>query len=536
MTLIDIMLVVIASLWILTIASVGIGTWTHDGWGCLGFVVFVASIPAAILWAGVSYTTCIILWLFLLAVLTALIARLVEVRGRKKSRRGDTRVLASLGSALLAVVLWLREYGGTSWNWAIKHWAWILVSVAVLALAALCWFLLVLQKRRALEAARQAHAVYLSSIQQERDAQALREQDARRREEHERHRLLREHELEESDRKREREREELDRKREREREEARQDREYWQQYREIASQLDDKWSLVMRARDAATACPKEELIARTDDFLTQLYRKSAGMIGQPVRLQDVAGNDQTQLAEALFTSLRLHRQGYVKVHSPHLPDSARPYLTSEDNPDRHARSTLGSQPILPRIDVREDEMPILEPYHKTPPTRPAQADKSVFRRHLTRNNSGHPHASCRTLWCEHISVTEKGVALLVQYRDNSATQFIEEMIVQGDNFSNIGAGANIQNRINKSTLTTSVGSARDLAGEETAAALMRLSEIIEAAGSEEATERFNRLTEELDRPRPEKGVLKLFWQGITEALPGVSGLIEIGEKLAKLFV
>lgn len=108
--------------------------------------------------------------------------------------------------------------------------------------------------------------------------------------------------------------------------------------------------------------------------------------------------------------------------------------------------------------------------------------------------------------------------------------------MQGDNFSNIGAGANIQNRINKSTLTTSVGSARDLAGEETAAALMRLSEIIEAAGSEEATERFNRLTEELDRPRPEKGVLKLFWQGITEALPGVSGLIEIGEKLAKLFV
>ena len=60
--------------------------------------------------------------------------------------------------------------------------------------------------------------------------------------------------------------------------------------------------------------------------------------------------------------------------------------------------------------------------------------------------------------------------------------------MQGDSFSNIGAGATI---INRSNLTNSLNAARQNAGEDTANASQSVSEIVEKSGNADAADSLN---------------------------------------------
>jgi len=104
--------------------------------------------------------------------------------------------------------------------------------------------------------------------------------------------------------------------------------------------------------------------------------------------------------------------------------------------------------------------------------------------------------------------------------------------MQGDSFSNIGAGATI---INRSTLANSLNVAKATAGEDVAEALAKVAELIELSSNNEAADNFAALSEELTKPQPKKSLMKTFWNGIREALPNVKELVELGDTIGKLF-
>ena len=106
-----------------------------------------------------------------------------------------------------------------------------------------------------------------------------------------------------------------------------------------------------------------------------------------------------------------------------------------------------------------------------------------------------------------------------------------EIFMEGDIFSNIGAGATV---VNRSSLNNSLNSIKISHGDEVTEALARLSEIVEQSGNREAAENFNALTDELSQQQPRKSLVKSFWNGIRDALPAVKDILEIGAKLAPL--
>jgi hypothetical protein len=107
-----------------------------------------------------------------------------------------------------------------------------------------------------------------------------------------------------------------------------------------------------------------------------------------------------------------------------------------------------------------------------------------------------------------------------------------EVTVEGDYFSNIGAGATV---VNKSALANSLNSIGKQAGGDAADALARLARIVEESGNQDAIDNFNALSEEIVRSQPKRNLLKAFWNAINAALPGIEKLAEIGVALSKVF-
>ncbi|GAB3186804.1 hypothetical protein FHX75_111310 [Micromonospora palomenae] len=133
------------------------------------------------------------------------------------------------------------------------------------------------------------------------------------------------------------------------------------------------------------------------------------------------------------------------------------------------------------------------------------------------------HRLMQVLNIEQLRVTASSINL----------QSAQEVTVEGDSFSHIGSGATI---VNRSTLTNSLNSVKESAGEDVAAALAELADLVEKSGNADATDNFNALSAELERPEPKKSLLKSFWNGITSALGPITQLVEIGDKLSKVFV
>jgi hypothetical protein len=108
---------------------------------------------------------------------------------------------------------------------------------------------------------------------------------------------------------------------------------------------------------------------------------------------------------------------------------------------------------------------------------------------------------------------------------------IKEFNVNGDTFSNIGAGAVI---VNRSTLTNALNITKTQHGVEAEHALQALAAAVETASSPEAAESLNELTEELAKPEPSSHRVRTWLNAITSALPNVAQVATATATLAQL--
>lgn len=90
--------------------------------------------------------------------------------------------------------------------------------------------------------------------------------------------------------------------------------------------------------------------------------------------------------------------------------------------------------------------------------------------------------------------------------------------------------------VNRSIVQHAFNKVKDEHDEETAKALLRIEEAINNSGNKEAVENFESFNEELAKPTPKKSILKTLWKGTLEALPELTKLIDMIEKIEKLFV
>ena len=96
----------------------------------------------------------------------------------------------------------------------------------------------------------------------------------------------------------------------------------------------------------------------------------------------------------------------------------------------------------------------------------------------------------------------------------------DEIHIEGsrdDVFGNV-TNANI---INKSTIQNAFNKVKSEHDEETSKALIKIAEFIEKSNEPAAGALFNSLTDELNKPQPDKSKLKSFWSGIQNVLPSI---------------
>jgi hypothetical protein len=117
------------------------------------------------------------------------------------------------------------------------------------------------------------------------------------------------------------------------------------------------------------------------------------------------------------------------------------------------------------------------------------------------------------------------------HRGGGITIFTEA-VVQGDNFSNIGAGATI---VNRSTVQNAFNRVQQAHGDEVAQALKTVEEEVNKSGSKDAADNFNAFNEELSKQEPKKPVLSALWAGVVAALPALTQMADVVAKITKLF-
>ena len=107
-----------------------------------------------------------------------------------------------------------------------------------------------------------------------------------------------------------------------------------------------------------------------------------------------------------------------------------------------------------------------------------------------------------------------------------------EAVVQGDNFSNIGAGATI---VNRSTVQNAFNRVQQAHGDDVAQALKQVETEVNKSGNKEAADNFNAFSEELGKSEPKKPVLAALWAGVAGALPALLQMADVVSKITKLF-
>ena len=96
---------------------------------------------------------------------------------------------------------------------------------------------------------------------------------------------------------------------------------------------------------------------------------------------------------------------------------------------------------------------------------------------------------------------------------------------------------NIQNTtvINKSIVEKSFNKVKKEYNEEVAKSLIEIAEFIEESGDIPAGILFDNFNEELNKPQPDKSILRKMWDGIEKTIPSIATISEIIAKLAPLF-
>jgi hypothetical protein len=114
--------------------------------------------------------------------------------------------------------------------------------------------------------------------------------------------------------------------------------------------------------------------------------------------------------------------------------------------------------------------------------------------------------------------------------DRYTTNNIQE-VVMGDQYKNI-TGSTI---INRSVLTDSLNKVRIERGEDVAKALELVADVVSKSGNKQAGELFDSFNEELKKAEPKKSVLRSLWDGLVSALPTISTMAGVAQKIASLF-
>ena len=101
----------------------------------------------------------------------------------------------------------------------------------------------------------------------------------------------------------------------------------------------------------------------------------------------------------------------------------------------------------------------------------------------------------------------------------------------GDTFSNI------QNStiVNRSMVENAFNKTKSEMGEDTAAILLKVAELVAQSGNKEAGELLDQFNEELSRPQPRKSLLKRSWDSLLATLPAITSIAGAAAAIAKLF-
>jgi len=104
-------------------------------------------------------------------------------------------------------------------------------------------------------------------------------------------------------------------------------------------------------------------------------------------------------------------------------------------------------------------------------------------------------------------------------------------IVMGDVFQNI-SGSTI---VTKSKVENSFNRIKQEHSEDVAVALIRLAEVVSDSGNTDAGELLDAFNDELAKEEPKQSLLRSYWDGLTTALPTISTMADVVQKLNGLF-
>ncbi|WP_174189617.1 hypothetical protein [Nocardia barduliensis] len=112
---------------------------------------------------------------------------------------------------------------------------------------------------------------------------------------------------------------------------------------------------------------------------------------------------------------------------------------------------------------------------------------------------------------------------------STAAQITE--ITMGDRFDNISNST----IVNRSHVEASFQRISDSGDTDAAEAMRRLAAMVEESGDEGAVQTFDSFAEELARPEPRQGLLRVLWEGLVAAIPAVKESVGVADSITKLF-
>ena len=89
--------------------------------------------------------------------------------------------------------------------------------------------------------------------------------------------------------------------------------------------------------------------------------------------------------------------------------------------------------------------------------------------------------------------------------------------------------------VNRSLLINALNHVILEQNDDVATAIREAADYIDSSGNTDASVAFNEFLEELEQPQPRSARLKLFWDGVVNALPSTAALDDAAAKVAKLF-
>ncbi|WP_280494566.1 hypothetical protein [Nocardia asiatica] len=129
------------------------------------------------------------------------------------------------------------------------------------------------------------------------------------------------------------------------------------------------------------------------------------------------------------------------------------------------------------------------------------------------------------------TLTDTRSALYSPGKISSSTVAQITEITMGDRFDNISNST----IVNRSHVEASFQRISDSGDTDAAEAMRRLATMVEESGDEGAVQTFDSFAEELARPEPRQGLLRVLWEGLVAAIPAIKETVGVADTITKLF-